>query len=92
VAWVGDWSEDPGDDAVMARAFSEERVLVTLDKDFGELAVALGRQHCGIVRLVNIPARQQASLCHRVLSTHAEALRTGAIITAEAQRLRVRLP
>jgi len=57
VVWTGDWSADPGDRAVMEAALREERVLVTLDKDFGALAVAFGHSHCGIVRLVtSIPA------------------------------------
>jgi hypothetical protein len=42
VVWAGDWSEDPGDEAILARAGVEGRVLVTLDKDFGELAVVRG--------------------------------------------------
>ena len=36
VVLAGDWSEDPGDVAILARAGAEGRVLVTLDKDFGE--------------------------------------------------------
>ncbi|MCS7003085.1 MAG: DUF5615 family PIN-like protein [Gammaproteobacteria bacterium] len=32
-------------------ALDERRVLVTLDKDFGALAVVFGKPHCGIVRL-----------------------------------------
>jgi hypothetical protein len=39
VIWAGDWSDDPGDEAILARASEERRVLVTLDKDFGELAI-----------------------------------------------------
>ena len=38
VVWSGDWPEDPGDEEILATAFREGRVLVTLDKDFGELA------------------------------------------------------
>ncbi|MGD9645478.1 MAG: DUF5615 family PIN-like protein, partial [Pirellulales bacterium] len=38
VVWAGSWPRDPGDEEFLARAFAEERVLVTLDKDFGELA------------------------------------------------------
>ena len=34
VVWSGDWPEDPGDEEILARAHSEHRVLVTLDKDF----------------------------------------------------------
>ena len=40
---------------------------MTLDKDFGELAVVRAMPHVGIIRLVEIPARQQGVLCHRVL-------------------------
>ena len=39
VVWTGDWQEDPGDDEILERAHKEGRVLVTLDKDFGELAI-----------------------------------------------------
>lgn len=52
VVHVGDWPQDPGDEELLRRAWSESRVLVTIDKDFGELAVVHGRPHVGIVRLV----------------------------------------
>jgi predicted nuclease of predicted toxin-antitoxin system len=53
VTWGGDWAEDPGDEGILAHAFKEGRALVTLDKDFGELAVLRRTSHCGILRLVN---------------------------------------
>lgn len=90
VAWSGDWDEDPGDEAILEAAFRESRVLVTIDKDFGELAVLRGASHCGIVRLVNFRAEQQATVCLQVLAAHGEDLRSGAIITAEPGRLRIR--
>ena len=92
VVWSGDWPTDPGDEEILARAHDEGRVLVTLDKDFGELAVLQGRPHCGILRLVNISAHQQAAVCMQVLAGHGTQLESGAIITAEAGRLRIRLP
>ncbi len=45
VVWTGEWDKDPGDDEILARAQAEERVLVTLDKDFGEMAVFRGVPH-----------------------------------------------
>ncbi|MFV1981414.1 MAG: DUF5615 family PIN-like protein [Rhodothermia bacterium] len=39
VVWTGEWDEDPGDDEILARAHAEERVLVTLDKDFCEMGL-----------------------------------------------------
>jgi predicted nuclease of predicted toxin-antitoxin system len=88
--WAGDWRQDPGDEEILKRAFSEGRVLVTLDKDFGELAVVYGVRHCGIVRLVNLSARQQAKICLQVLTAFGDELLKGAIVTAEAGRFRIR--
>jgi predicted nuclease of predicted toxin-antitoxin system len=51
VIWSGLWPKDPGDIAILAAAHSEQRILVTLDKDFGELAILKGLPHSGIVRL-----------------------------------------
>ena len=92
VIWSGDWPADPGDEEILARALGEGRVLVTLDKDFGELAVVRELPHSGILRLVAQSAPQQAELTLRVIEAHGADLAAGAIITAEAGRLRVRLP
>jgi predicted nuclease of predicted toxin-antitoxin system len=54
VDWAGDWTEDPGDEEILERAHREGRVLVTLDKDFGELTIVHGAPHSGIIRLVNL--------------------------------------
>lgn len=90
VVWAGEWPIDPGDEEILARAHAEERVLVTLDKDFGELAIVHRRPHHGILRLVNLSTAQQVQVCLRVLASHGAELEAGAIITAEANRLRVR--
>jgi predicted nuclease of predicted toxin-antitoxin system len=92
VIWAGHWDEDPGDEEILARAQAEGRILVTLDKDFGELAIARGLPHCGILRLVNFPARQQAKACLHVLGLHGNELAAGAIVTAEPGVIRIRLP
>jgi predicted nuclease of predicted toxin-antitoxin system len=92
VIWTGEWPQDPGDEEILNIAIHEERVLVTLDKDFGELAILHTIKHCGIVRLVNISATHQATVCNQVLMLHGDELQRGAIVTAETGRLRVRPP
>jgi predicted nuclease of predicted toxin-antitoxin system len=92
VIWAGDWPSDPGDEEILDQAAAEGRVLVTLDKDFGELAVRQGRVHCGIVRLVSLASREQPGVCAQILKAHEKDLSRGAIITAERGRLRVRTP
>ena len=90
--WVGEWSTDPGDDQILAYAAQNNQVLVTLDKDFGELAVALGARHAGIVRLVDFRYSDQAPVCARVIAEYEDDLTRGAIVTVERSRIRVRLP
>ena len=65
-------------------------MLVTLDKDFGELGVLHEAPHYGIIRLVNFRSGQQGQVCLQVLASHAVDLRHRAIITAEPGRIRIR--
>jgi len=91
VSWAGTWPNDPGDEQILARAHAEGRVLVTLDKDFGELAIVRGVPHSGIVRVVSIAAREQARVILHVLESHGEDLTQGGVlITAEPGRIRIR--
>ena len=58
VIWAGGWPVDPGDDEILARASGEGRILITLDKDFGELAAVREQANAGIIRLVILSASQ----------------------------------
>ena len=92
VKWTMEWSKDPGDEEILVTAARERRVLVNLDKDFGELAIVHNKAHSGIARLVNLAAIEQAKVCIRVLDLFGEELLKGAIVTAEAARVRIRPP
>jgi predicted nuclease of predicted toxin-antitoxin system len=92
VDWVGNWPIDPGDEEILAKAHSEGRILVTLDKDFGELIIVHRMPHSGILRVVDIAARKQADVVRHVLTQHGDELQAGAVITAEKGRLRIRPP
>jgi predicted nuclease of predicted toxin-antitoxin system len=90
VDWVGHWDGDPGDEAILNRAHSAGTVLVTLDKDFGELAIVRGAPHAGIVRVVGLAARAQGPAVVEVLGTYQAELKAGAIVTVYATRVRIR--
>jgi predicted nuclease of predicted toxin-antitoxin system len=92
VLWAGDWEQDPGDEEILAKAHNERRVLITLDKDFGELAVVKRVPHSGIIRLVNFSARQQGLIALRILTHYVEESSSGAIITVDSRRIRIRPP
>lgn len=90
VEWSGTWPRDPGDAEILARAREEGRVLITLDKDFGELAIVRGLPHAGVIRLVGFAARQQADACQQILERYGVELEACAIVTAELGRVRIR--
>jgi predicted nuclease of predicted toxin-antitoxin system len=92
VLLTGDLAQDPGDEDILAQAHREQRVLVTLDRDFGELAIRRSLPHCGIMRLVNMRAQQQGPVCQQVLAQYGDELTRGAIVTVEAGRVRIRPP
>jgi predicted nuclease of predicted toxin-antitoxin system len=90
VEWVGDWPSDPGDRAILERAHADERVLVTVDNDFGELAVRQGIKHSGIIRLAMTPVLLEADVCLAAIVAFERDLLGGAIVTATPRRMRLR--
>ena len=82
VEWVGNWNADPGDEIILAAAIEKEAVLVTLDKDFGEMAVVRDMKHSGIIRLVGFSATTQGRACLTVLSRYGKELASGAMPSA----------
>jgi len=92
VVWCGHWEQDPGDRKILEAAHSQGRILVTLDKDFGELAILKGMPHAGVIRLTGFRASQMAGVIHHLLSSYLEELKEGAIISATPDRVRIRKP
>ena len=90
VIWTGTWEIDPGDTVILNFAHSEKRILVTLDKDFGEPAILKGLPHSGIIRLARFRVSQMATSIHYLACHYESELGAGAIITADPERVRVR--
>jgi predicted nuclease of predicted toxin-antitoxin system len=80
---------DPGDRALLAWAAQEERIVVTMDKDFGEIVFVEKAPHCGLVRLPDVPADKRILLMEKVLARHARELSEQSIITVRGGRIRV---
>ena len=72
--------------------WGENRVLVTEDKDFGELVFLQGLPHTGIVRLVDMTPSERADVMRLLLENHADAMRGGAVIVVTRDRIRIRRP
>ena len=79
------------DEALLAIAYREDRVLVTEDKDFGELVFLRGLPHPCIVRLDGLTAADEAAAMRDLIEGHGAAMRQGTIIVVSGRRVRIRL-
>ena len=80
---------DPGDRALLERAVSENRILITMDKDFGELIHLHGRPHTGLIRLPEVRMAQRITLVEDLILNQRQALDERAIITVTSGRIRI---
>ncbi len=58
---------DPGDRSLLEWAADDGRILVTMDKDFGDFIFVEKARHCGLVRLPDVPAEKRIELMDRIL-------------------------
>ena len=83
---------DPGDRALLERAEAENRILITIDTDFGELIYLHEVPHAGLVRLPDVPPEQRIVLLAEVIERHRQALEAQAVITIRGDRIRISYP
>ena len=84
--------QDSGDRAILEWAAGENRILVTIDTDFGKLVYVNGARHCGLVRLPDVPAQKRIQLMEMVITRYSSQLETGQIITVRGDKIRVSKP
>ncbi|HEX6373385.1 MAG TPA: DUF5615 family PIN-like protein [Longimicrobium sp.] len=91
VVYIAELSPSIPDDEVLREASERAAVLVTADKDFGELVFRLGRLSTGVflIRLHDIPTDNRASLVAAVIREHGEEL-AGAFSVLSPTKLRIR--
>ena len=78
------------DEIVIALALRERRILLTEDKDFGQLVFAAGRKSLGVVP-IRFPASARSAVGPRILelvSKHADRL-TGSFVVLQPERIRI---
>ncbi len=84
--------DDPGDAEILQRAVNDDRILVTIDTDFGLLIFAEERPHRGLVRLPDVPAEARIAIFSDLLSRHSADLAARAIVTVRAGIVRISRP
>jgi predicted nuclease of predicted toxin-antitoxin system len=93
VIYVAELSPGITDDAVLELANADERILMTADKDFGELVFRLRRVAFGVllVRLPGLPSASKADAVAQVIGEHGEEM-PGAFTVLSAGLVRIRPP
>ncbi len=91
VVAVRDLDPRMDDREIVARAADEGRLVVTMDKDFGELVFREGVQHAGVLllRLEEATGREKANVIRYIFEDHADLL-TEHFSVYQSGRLRVR--
>lgn len=88
---VVEMDADIADDLVLDHANRQNAVLLTADKDFGELVFRLKRLNLGVVlvRLTGLPPKRKVEIVARVIAEKGEELKEAfSVITANTLRIR----
>jgi predicted nuclease of predicted toxin-antitoxin system len=91
VTWIRTDAPGSKDRDILGRAVSEKRILLTFDKDFGELAFQFGLPaNCGIV-LFRLQAKSAAALARLVVAAlQSRTDWAGQFSVVEMARIRMR--
>ena len=91
VLYVIEMERSISDDEVIQRANQESALLLTADKDFGELVFRQGRIVYGaiLIRLAGLSPQRKAEVVAKVVQEHADELAQNfTVITPGAVRIR----
>lgn len=91
VYYVIDEIRSLDDETLLQIAQKDERILITRDKDFGELVFRLNRAHCGVVllRLEGFTTEERAAVvCTLIEKYQDQLLNAFTVIQKESIRIR----
>lgn len=91
VLFVMETLRGASDEIVLSRAFDENRILITEDKDFGELVYRLRRPARGVL-LLRFDVQERTTKTPRLIEflEHEARRLPGAFVVLEADKVRIR--
>ena len=78
------------DEELLALAPGEQQILITEDKDFGELAFVRRLPRPCIIRFVEMTVEQKVSAMRELVAQHENAMNEASLIVVTRHRIRVR--
>lgn len=94
VYWIAEETPGAEDVVILAKAKRLRRLILTNDKDFGELVYRLRGPTFGVLllRLGDLSSIDKASLVCKVIDSHADELPSSfSVLTSKSLRVRARL-
>ena len=91
VDYIAELASGMVDERVLSRARERDALLITADKDFGELVFMQGKLHTGIVllRLAGLAPSQKAEIVSGALAARGSEMRAAfSVITSKMLRIR----
>lgn len=93
VDYILETFQGANDEFILKMSYEQGRVLLTQDKDFGELVFRLGQIHYGVIliRLQGAPPNEKAEIVTKLLlQYHHEVVDSFTVIQPNAIRIRKR--
>ncbi|MEL7072248.1 MAG: DUF5615 family PIN-like protein [Cyanobacteria bacterium J06581_3] len=82
---VYDESRGISDDEILTKAYEEDWILITNDKDFGAIVYKEKRPHCGIIflRLNSQRSKTKIDVISRLLTSYSSQLPNAFVVVTE---------
>lgn len=90
VRLVSETDPRASDEAVLAMAHEAGSIVITEDKDFGELIAVQRRPHSGIIRFLELSVSEQVAAMQEILNHYGNELESGAVMVVTRGRIRIR--
>jgi predicted nuclease of predicted toxin-antitoxin system len=78
------------DESILQKAFNEEWIIITNDKDFGDMVFREKKKHKGVIllRLENELSGNKIKVLKYILENHSDEVKNGFIVATE-KRIRI---
>ncbi|MXY21934.1 MAG: toxin-antitoxin system, toxin component, PIN family protein [Dehalococcoidia bacterium] len=90
VVSASDMAPGTADEEILVLAAEEGRILVTEDKDFGELVFVRRLPHPCIIRFTEMRVEEKVAAIVELIDLHADAMNDGAMIVVTRSQYRIR--
>lgn len=90
VVWAGDLGQETPDKNIMERSLREQRIILTVDHHFENLASRQHEPFFAILRVPSEPHEQTRTRVRAFLSTNSSDLSRGSVVIVTRAGIRVR--